>query len=195
MTDVSGVTATPTKRAQIAEHGLLDSAGNTVDEFEQATGIRYVDLASKLTFDYQLTNPKTTNMLALFGARTLATNEASASRQKDGDSAEQIEAIKARFAYMDSTGEWVDRSREGGPRWDQPTLATAAVNVLVATKRIKANDDEAKGKAFAKFVESMAADPAKVAAIRQVEGVEAEYRKLRGTGATKSADDLMAMVG
>jgi hypothetical protein len=191
MTDTSVVVESAKRK--VAEHGLVDAAGSPVDDFEDAHGITYKDLGSGAALTYIPTKPDSIRMYAIFGMRTLATNEASAARNgRDADGKEQVESIQARFDYVDSTGEWVDRTREGGPKWDQPTLATAAVNVLIATKRIKKDDEDAKGKAYAKFVESMAADPAKVAAIRQVEGVEAEYRKLRGKSAG-SVDDLMAM--
>jgi hypothetical protein len=192
MTDTSVVVESAKRK--IAEHGLVDANGSPVDDFEDAHGITYKDLGSGAALTYIPRKPETLRMLAMFGARTLATNEASAARNgREADGKEQVESIEARFAHMDTTGEWVDRTREGGPRWDQPTLASAAVNVLVAKKKI-ANTDEAKGKAYAKFVEQMAADPAKVAAIRQVEGVEAEYRKLRPSGKVQgSVDDLLAM--
>lgn len=180
------------KRA-IAKHELLAADGSVVEDFEDAHGIRYTDLASGLSVDYLPKNPNALRMGAAFGFRTLATNEASQARQRDGSAQDQIDAIRDRFDLIENQSQWVDRTREGGVRWDLPTLATAAVNVAIANGKV-ANDDSAKGAAFQKFSEFLAADPGNVAKIRSVDGVEAEYRKLRGKTA-KTADDLMAMVG
>jgi hypothetical protein len=196
MSDTSTVDDAAGKR-QVAKHGLLDQAGNLLAEssdFENAHGIRYLDIATGQTFDYMLTNPESVRMFAAFGARTLTTNEASQVRnsKEGGTPAEQVQAIRDRFALIDS-GTWVDRSREGGPRWDVPTLASAAVAVAVAKKKVP-NTDAAKGDAYDKFLKLMTEDPSKVTVIRAVEGVEAEYRKLRGTAPSKTVDDLMSLV-
>jgi|SRR5215470_8488180 len=192
MTDVASTEDDGKKRA-VAKHALLAADGAVVEDFEDAHGIRYTDLASNLTFDYMLGNANTLRMLACFGARTLATNEASASRQKDGSSQDQIDAIRERFEYMDRENAWVDRQREVGARWDIPTLAKAAVLVSIAAGKIPANDAQKAGEAEARFTDIMTQDKAKVAAIRAVDGVEAEYKKLQGKTA-KTADDLAAML-
>src|SRR5262249_47200755 len=139
MTDVASTEDDGKKRA-VAKHALLAADGAVVEDFEDAHGIRYTDLASNLTFDYMLKSNAAMRMLACFGARTLATNEASASRQKEGTSQDQIDSIKERFDYMDSQNAWVDRTREVGARWDIPTLAKAAVNVSIAAGKIPAGD-------------------------------------------------------
>ncbi len=178
----------PAKR-QVAKHSLLDSAGNIVEEMEAATGFRYLDIASGETFDYQLkANSDALRMLALFGGRTLATNEASAERQKDGGSAEQLTAIKDRFALLD-TGVWVDRTREGGPRIDQAILASAVLDVMVAAG--KAQEDERAAR-VAKLLENWAADPKKVTVAHSVPQVRDQYAKLTGKTA-RTVDDLAAM--
>jgi hypothetical protein len=191
-TQAAAEAAEQTKRA-VAKHALLATDGAVVEDFEDAHGIRYTDLASGITYDFIPKNPNTLRMLAIFGARTLATNEASAARQKDGSSQDQIDAIAARFDYMESNNAWVDRTREVGARWDIPTLAKAAVNVAVAEGKLPAGDAEAALKAEARFTDLMNGDKAKVAAIRAVAGVEAEYKKLQGKTA-KTADDLAAML-
>lgn len=178
----------PTKR-QVAKHSLLDASNAVVEEMEQGTGIRYLDIASGKTFDYQLkANSDGLRMLALFGARTLATNEASAARQKDGDSADQLTAITERFALID-TGVWVDRTREGGPRIDQAVLATAVINVMVGGGKVQETERDAR---YAKLLENWAADPKKVNVAHSVPQVRDEYAKLTGKTA-RSIDDLAAM--
>lgn len=194
------VTETEAAKRQVAKHILLASDGSVVEEFEKATGGRYTDIATNANIDYQLVpNSDATRMLALFGLRTLMTNEASAVRNsKDGGSPqEQLQAITDRIALIHGTdgngGVWVDRTREVGARYDLPTLSTAAVNVLVRDGKL-ADTDAAKGAAYAKFLQQMTDDKAKVTVIRQVEGVEQEYKKLQGK-TTKTADDLVSMLG
>lgn len=183
------VETAPTKR-QVAKHSLLGSDGSSVEDMEQATGIRYQDLDSGETFDYQLkANSDALRMLAAFGARTLATNEASAARQKDASGAEQIAAIKERFALIDG-GTWVDRTREGGPRIDQDQLATAVLNVMIVAGKLTEEDRDAKK---AKLLETWAADPKKVTQAHSVTQVRDEYAKLTGKTA-RTVDDLAAML-
>lgn len=178
----------PTKR-QVAKHSLLDAAGNVVEEMEQATGIRYQDIASGDTFDYQLkANSDGLRMGALFGFRTLATNEASAARQKDGDSKDQMAAIRERFALID-TGVWVDRTREGGPRLDQAVLATAVINVMVEGGKVQETE---RGARYAKLLENWAQDPKKATLAHSVPQVRDEYAKLTGK-TSRTIDDLAAM--
>jgi hypothetical protein len=179
----------PTKR-QVAKHSLLDSTGVMVEEMEQATGIRYQDIVTGKTFDYQLKQGDALRMLALFGARTLATNEASAARQKDADGNEQLAAITERFALID-TGVWVDRTREGGPRIDQAVLSQAVFNVMAASGKVQEVDRDAK---IAKLLENWAADPKKVTLAHSVPAVRDEYAKLAGKTA-RTVDDLAAMLG
>lgn len=179
----------PTKR-QVAKHSLLDSAGNTVEEMEQATGIRYQDIQSGNTFDYQLkANSDALRMFAIFGARTLATNEASAARQKDATGGEQLAAIQERFALIDS-GTWVDRTREGGPRIDQSVLADAVMEVMVQAGKVAAEESSAKRE---KLLASWAADPKKVGVAHSVPAVRDRYTALVGKTA-RTVDDLAAML-
>jgi len=185
-TDMNTQVDTEVSERRVAKHSLLNKQGEAVEDFEEATGIRYQDIASGVTFDYQLKGDSDAlRMLALFGARTLATNEASAARQKDGD---QIEAIKARFALIDS-GTWVDRTREGGPRLDHAKLATAVVNVF--TNAGKAPADPAA--AIEKLLKNWAEDPKKASIAHSVPGVRDEYAKLTGK-TTRTVDDLMAQI-
>ena len=186
-------TATESAKRAVAKHALLAADGAVVEDFEDAHGIRYTDLASGLTYDYTPKNPNAIRMLAMFGARTLATNEASASRQKEGSSQDQIDSIKERFEYIEANNAWVDRTREVGARWDVATLAKAAVNVLIAQGKIPAGDAQKAAETEARLADLMNTDKAKVGSIRAVDGVEAEYKKLQGKTA-KTADDLAAML-
>lgn len=192
MTDTTVADAAESTKRAVAKHALLAADGAVVEEFEDAHGIRYTDLSSGITYDFVPKNPNAIRMLAVFGARTLATNEASAARQKEGTSQDQIDAITERFSNMENNNVWVDRTREVGARWDLGVLATAAVNVAIAAGKLP-NEDAAKGKAYAKFFEKMTQDKAAVSTVRAVEGVEAEYKKLQGKTA-KTADDLAAML-
>lgn len=178
-----------TKRA-VAKHYLLGADGQSiVEEESQAKGIRYVHIASGRTFDYMLKDGPSKDMLAIFGAKTLATNEASAMRQKEGDNSDQVGAIEERFALIDS-GSWVDRTREGGVRIDKDLLTTAAVNVMVEAKAI---NEAQKGDVWAKLRQKLEDDPKQVAVFRQVAGVAAEYAKLAGKTA-RSVNELAALV-
>jgi len=178
------------KVERVAKHELLDSAGTVTERFEDAVAIRYTDIASGDVIDFE---PKgeAQRMLALFGARTLATNEASASRQKDGTSADQMDAIRERFAGMSGDEpKWVDRTREGGPRIDQPTLAESVVDQMVIDG--KWTEDERATK-VAKMLETMKADAKKVTVLRSLPGVEAHYKRRKG-GKAASAADIAALV-
>lgn len=182
-------TETTVAKRQVAKHFLLDASGNLVEDFEDAKGIRYLDIGSGQTIDYIPANDKARDMLAAFGARTLATNEASAARNgRDATSAEQCDAIRERFASIDS-GTWVDRTREGGPRIDYPTLAKAIFNVLSKAGK---TDETKRNEAEAAYVKAFEADKAKAAFMRTAPGVEAEYKALRGTK-TASVEDLAAL--
>lgn len=188
------------KKQQIAEHSLLNAAGETADDFDDgAVASRYVDKASGLTVDWDYTKASedAKRMLALFGWRTVATNEASKVRQRDDGATDtpqdQVDAIKTRTDLIES-GVWLDRTREAGPKYDIATLATAAVNMLVGSGRLAAGDDDAKNATYAKFFEAMTQDAAKITTVRQVKGVEDEYKRLKGKK-TATMDDLAALAG
>lgn len=185
----------------VATHLLLDAAGAVVEDFEKGAGIRYVDKASGATFDY-FPDGKAKDMLALFGARTLATNEASQirngkefkGRPASDSSQEQVGAIKDRFALIDS-GVWVDRTREAGVRWDPALVITAFIEVAKNTAKGKAKSDDEWNAFHAQMLAQSAEPESKViATLRSVEGVEAMYRKLQGK-TSKSVDDVLATLG
>jgi hypothetical protein len=138
MANVDQANATPKKkRAAVAEHEFIDAKGEAVDDGESAQGYRYTLLANSDTFEWYwtLANDDEKRMLALFGAKTLATNETSQARNNpkgSGSAAEQMEALRERFTML-RNGQWVDRSREGAvTKIDKDALAEAICQVLVA---------------------------------------------------------------
>lgn len=183
------------KRDQRAKHELLDASGTVGDDDlseEQAHGIRYTLLANGKSFDYQYgKSGDADRMLALFGAKTLCTNETSAARNNTKGEAspdEQIAAVEERFALL-STGVWVDRTREGvGAKLDPDALAQAIVDVLLGEGKIE------KGAADATRAERRAkieADAAWGRKIRTFPPVAARYNEIVGRSVA-TVDDLMA---
>lgn len=199
-TQVDTTTVEQTK--QVAKHSLLATDGSVVEEFEDGTGIRYQDVETGQTFDYQLlANTDATRMLALFGARTLATNVASGVRNNsklkgtsDADGAAQMDAIRERFALIHGTdgngGQWIDRTREGGPRLDPNLMADAVIAVMVAAGKFDPGEADARK---AKLLEKWAADPKLVGQAHQVPQVRDEYTRRSGKTA-RSVDDLAGML-
>lgn len=192
MTQVETTGSTKTER--VAKHILLDAAGNEVEEFEQATGIRYVDLETQESFVSQsgLTAGSAAAMMWCFGARTLATNVASSVRnsKESGGGGEQVLAIRERFSLIDS-GVWVDRTREAGVRWDPAKLCAAMVQVAIDGKKLKEKD---RDDMYAKLLQKVTDDEKFAASLRQVPGVESEYRKLTGKK-VQSVDDILGVMG
>lgn len=191
---------TKTKKTAVAKHLLLDAAGQVVEEFEQAHGIRYINIESGATFDFIPTNPDSQRMLSVFGARTLATNEASAARQKDGTAADEMDAIADRFALIQPSDPavdpvWVDRTREGGPRVDTVVLSQAMVQFYVDEKIIPdaaAERDAAAAKVLAKF-DDPKDGKAQISKARSNPKVETLYKSLKG-GKAATSQDLAGML-
>ena len=193
MSDQTVAAKRPPKK-QIADHVLLDAAGNAVDEMDSAYGIRYTDIASKLTTQYIPKNADALRMLAVFGAKTRATNVASQVRQKDGSAADEIAAIDETFKYMEDGNGWLDSTREPGPRWDPAIVAQASVNVSVAKGKLPTAEDQQK--ALKKLIEKQTDDEAGKAVslkLRAVPGVVEEYQRLAGKP-MGSVDDITAML-
>jgi len=190
MTNVDTETAV-TKKA-VAKHFLLNASGDVVENETDATGIRYQQLSTGDTFDYQITDAAKT-MLAVFGAKTLATNESSQVRNNPkgaGGDAEQMEAIRNRFALLDQ-GEWVDRTREGGGAVNKDWLAEAIVLVMLEDQRI--TEEQAAGDAKAKVRQKLEDDAIYLKNSRQHPRVTANYAKLAGR-VVKTTDDLMSAI-
>jgi len=184
--------ATTVTRKAVAKHFLLDDQGNVTEDETKATGIRYQQIASGETFDYQVSEAAKL-MLATFGAKTLATNESSQVRNNPkgaGGDAEQMEAIKNRFAILDG-GEWVDRTREGGATVNKDWLHAAAITVMLADGKI--TQEQATGDFAVKVRQKIEEDANYVKTVRQHPRVAAEYAKLAGR-TVKTTDDLMAAI-
>jgi len=184
--------ATTVTRKAVAKHFLLDDQGNVTEDETKATGIRYQQIASGETFDYQVSEAAKL-MLATFGAKTLATNESSQVRNNPkgaGGDAEQMEAIKNRFAILDG-GEWVDRTREGGATVNKDWLTEAIILVALADGKI--TQEQAAGDFKAKIRQKLEESADYVKTARQHPRVTAEYSKLAGR-VVKTTDDLMAAI-
>jgi hypothetical protein len=188
MSNIDETTSVVTKKA-VAKHFLLDANGEATDDETLATGIRYYQISTGQSFDYQVSDAAK-NMLAVFGAKTLATNESSQVRNNPkgaGSDSEQMEAIKNRFALLDA-GEWVDRTREGGPAVNLDVMAESIVVVMLADSKL--TDEQASGDAKDKIRQKLEdAEYLKVA--RQHPRVVAEYAKQMGR-TIKTTDDLLS---
>ena len=181
---------TTVTRKAVAKHFLLDENGEVTEDETKARGFRYEQISTGEKFDYMV-SPAAAMMLACFGGKTLATNEASQVRNGKlaGGDAEQMEAIKNRFALLDQ-GEWVDRTRESAaPNLDW--LAESIVAVMLADSKI--TEEQAAGDAKAKVRQKLDDDPAYVKTARQHPRVSAEYARLAGR-VVKTTDDLMAAI-
>jgi hypothetical protein len=122
------------KRESVAKHELVAIAGGPHVAMTEAIGIRYTDRKSGQAFEYLIPNavPGTAaTMLALFGAKTKATNEASRVRNGDGGGTdEQMEAIDEVFANLDK-GIWREKAEGGGgSRTDKNLLAQILIAAL-----------------------------------------------------------------
>lgn len=185
----SGATSVKAEKKQRAEHDLLDDKGEVVEDEENANGIRYTLLGMpNRPFTYQYgQNPATDKLLAIFGAKTLATNESSAVRNSPkgaGTADEQIEAVEARFALL-GTGKWVDRTREG-VTVDLDTYAQAMINVQVRQGMY----EEAIGNTEKlPKMRALLDDKAQLAKARKVSEFATEYAKLKGA-AIASVNDF-----
>lgn len=122
------------KREGVAKHELIAAQGGEHTSMDKAVGIRYTDKKSGEVFEYlipgaQAGTPLT--MLALFGAKTKATNEASRVRNGEkGDVQAQMEAIDEVFANI-TNGIWREKAEGGsGTRTDKALLAQVLVEKL-----------------------------------------------------------------
>lgn len=180
-----------TKRKQVAKHELLAADGSITKDITEATGIRYTDLETGETFEY---SPKgveagtALTMLALFGAKTKATNEASQYRQalakgETPDVESQVKAISEAFAMIDD-GTWREKAEGGGfARIDKDVLANAIIDVKAAAGA--AHEDHAT------YVAKLTDDKKYFRLVRSVPEVTARYNELKGiTPAKKSVADI-----
>lgn len=176
MTNIDTNSGKKAKREKVAEHEFIDANGEPVDDGESAQGYRYTLLASGDSFDWYwaMATDDEKRMLAIFGAKTLATNETSQARNNPkgaGSAAEQMEALRERFTMV-RNGQWVDRTREGGAKVDQPALAAAIVDVLIAKgKTTEAERDTT----YAAKLQQLAEDANYLRKSRQVPEVAIAY--------------------
>lgn len=174
------------KREQAAKHSFLLPDGTETKDIHVATGIKYQDVASGEVFTFQIPNaaagsPQT--MLAVFGAKTKATNEASQIRQQ-GDEAEvsQVDSIIEMFGKIES-GVWREPSDGVGvAKVDRDSLALAIVEAQKALGHDRnLNEVRARLDTDTKFFRGA----------RKAEDVTAIYNKLVGKDSKpKSSADL-----
>lgn len=144
MTNTDVNTAAPTdaavtipaddKRQSVAKHELIAVAGGEHVNITEALGIRYTDKATGEKFEYMIPDAvagSPITLLALFGAKTKATNEASRVRNgQGGDTTAQFEAIDEVFANI-TQGVWREKAEGGGgSRTKLDVLARVLVEAL-----------------------------------------------------------------
>jgi hypothetical protein len=182
------------KTRTVAKHEYLDGEGKVVDAEEEAKGYRYTLLGNdqSVEWNYDEATEEEKRLYAIFGVKTLCTNESSQIRnnkklsdvEKNADV--QIGAVRERLALIKG-GQWVDRTREGGFAVDRPRLATALVNMQVLAKKFGEDmRDEKYADALRRFEE----EPGYMAKVRRVPQVSEEYTRLSGKGVV-SLDDVL----
>jgi hypothetical protein len=171
-------------RAGVAKHELIAEAGGEHTDMQTAVGIRYTDKASGESFEYLIPDAKPgtpLTMLALFGAKTKATNEASRIRNGEGGTtAEQLEAIDEVFANI-TKGVWREKAEGGGgSRTDKRLLATVLVESL---------GDKAQG-TIDTYQNRLETEEGYLKKVMSVDAIKTEYRKRAGK--TGPAIDTLA---
>jgi hypothetical protein len=172
-------------KRQVAKHELLDKSGAVTKKMEEATGYRYTDSRGGGTFEFNWTNATPGSaavMLAIFGAKTLATNTASGVRNADepGTPAEEVEAIRERFEQLEN-GVWREAGEGREVGYDKDVLAEA----IVAAK--EAAGQSADKAAIRQRIED---DPKYRRAAMQVEEVATEYYKRKPKKPGKTLADI-----
>jgi len=135
MTDTT--TNETTSRTAVAKHELIAAKGGEHVSIDTAVGIRYTDRSTNQTFEYLIPDAKAgtpLTMLALFGAKTKATNETSRVRNgKNGgvsNPVEEMEALDEVFGSI-SDGVWREKAEGGGgTRTDKSLLAAVLIELL-----------------------------------------------------------------
>jgi len=129
-------TTTPAidKREAVAKHELIAVPKGEHVSIDTAVGIRYTDRTSGQVFEYIIPDAKAgtpLTMLALFGAKTKATNETSRVRNgAGGDTTAQMEALDEVFESI-TAGVWREKAEGGGgTRTDKSLLATVLIELL-----------------------------------------------------------------
>ncbi len=122
------------KREAVAKHELIAAPGGDHVSISEAVGIRYTDRKTGQKFEYIIPDAQpgtAATMLALFGAKTKATNEASRIRNGEGgDTVEQFEALDEVFGNI-TKGVWREKAEGGGgTRTDWTIYAQVLVDLL-----------------------------------------------------------------
>lgn len=179
------------EKSKRADHELLDVQGNVVENEEEANGIRYTLVAlPERPFTYQFgQSADADKLLAMFGAKTLCTNESSAVRNSpkgEGTAEEQIDAVMERFALL-QTGKWVDRTREGvGTKVDLDAYAQAIANVFISEGKL--TEEQVKTEKLAAIRQKLDDDKAYARKARQHPPFAAEYAKIKGSAQVTTDD-------
>src|SRR3990167_8436410 len=134
----AGATApTKEKRAAKAKHEYLNAGGTVVADIEEATGCRYIDLATKKVVDFQIPGAVAVDvrtMAAVFGVKTRMTNAASANRNAlEGPNTDDVSAIIDNLGEL-KTGQWLiaGEGAARGPKWNLDTLAIVIADMVKA---------------------------------------------------------------
>lgn len=172
---------TTTKR-KVAEHGLLNVNGGDTKKVEEAHSITYalVDTPQDVfTWTHNWAGVSDdVRMLAIFGAKTIATNTSSQIRQQGGDSVEQMEAIRDRFENM-ANGVWLENAERGGASIDVAVLAKVVCDYAAAA---------GKPKDYEAVLKELTEDKAKKSKLH--DAFRKEYKEAKGKSTISQADAL-----
>lgn len=174
-------TAADTKKSRaVAKREWLNASGTVVENEEEATGVRYTELETGESVDWQSGGDagQTATMVACFGMLTLMGNIRNTIKNGNEPSDENVvDAIRARIAVMDG-GKWLDRaSGAGGPKIDVAKMAAAFIEWVQTT-----GSDEAKGKLQTQevYAERLETDKSYAAKVRNIPEVKIIYNRLAG---------------
>lgn len=179
-TPATETTAETKKSRAVAKREWINAEGAVVENEEEATGVRYTELETSESVDWQSGGDagQTATMVACFGMLTLMGNIRNTIKNGNEPSDENVvDAIKARIAVMD-TGKWLDRaSGERGPKIDPDKLAEAFMQWVSET-----GSAEAKAKLQTKdvYVQRLIEDKSYAAKVRNIPEVKIIYNKLAG---------------
>ena len=169
-------TNTSDKRESLTKHELIAVPGGEPVSIDQAVGIRYTDRATNQRFEFIIPGAKPgepITMLALFGSKTKATNEASRVRNgKNGGQSNPTEELEALDEVFESikNGVWREKAEGGGgSRTDKSLLAQVLIELL---------GTDAKGD-VAHYVQRFTDDVAYMRKVLKSDAGE-EYRKRAG---------------
>lgn len=185
MTDTTVAQApAETTREAVAKHELIAVAGGEHVAINEALGIRYTDRKTGQKFEYLIPGGQAgtaATMLAIFGAKTKATNEASRVRNgKNGDVTEEFEAIDEVFANINQ-GIWREKAEGGG--------GTRTDKALLAQVLIEALGDKAAGTVDT-YQQRLETEEAYYKKVWSNDQIKSEYKRRKG--ATGPALDTLA---